>query len=830
MSTKTADSLRNILSDFAPAKAKFGKIGVFYAADTGKPFDVLYVEVASPDLRRMRSALKQLPHTELHPSYNPHVTIAYVKPGMGDAIAARMTPPSGEFTASEVVYSDRYKRKSVIPLPQPHSHELSATLRPAEDDPNVKRNALDLTQKRLLRVRKSTIAQLLALAMVRKQQEATAAGNPKAAAGSLQELASLASDPMQVARIVGLNAQEMSAFELAWTAFQTKRGTTGAVSDTLKTAQGQPKRVYGAEASAVLGAQGRRETRDGGAKQARESLNKIITGKASKDDLEGLGASIHHMRLKDINEARLELETALKMRFNMRGEKGKKKRIELLLAHVDNVVGKVDTDPKPVTTDPAPKSPAAEPPAAANGRVAGLDDTAFAQKVLATASGHPRRLIKGGSDVWIHDVYDALKKEDPSLTEDGFKQRLVDANVKGRLKLTTADLIQAFDAPDISRAATKQRNSTYHAITAGPEKAVAPSEPKPVGPTKTQTKADAADQFIAAAEAKKSAPEPATKVTRTGKETKTNSGERAVAKAQVAGEALVKAFRENANPARLLELQQRAVAAADDLPDDLKEKYLAKLKAALPAPDPEPAPVGVSKHYLNEDNDEPEQSKPSSVSSILAEEAATLAKRRAKAAPVKAPIPPPAPAKIEKKVAEEIAKPAPKPVPADVKTAPKKPLPRNLKKVPGDNETSADRDALTVIRDKAPDEVKSLLDDAIHNMNGPDVESKGTAPSAAIGRRRDTLAQLAASWRAAIETKKSSAAESVGKIIERFGGTLAGKPPGKNAQFDGAQYDSIKGVFPGDPVVVVRQPVVWKQPNGDEFVVLKGVVKRKVVK
>ena len=47
-----------------------------------------------------------------------------------------------------------------------------------EDDPATKEAAFDATAKKLTRSRKSTVVQLLALAMVRAQQRATAAGKP----------------------------------------------------------------------------------------------------------------------------------------------------------------------------------------------------------------------------------------------------------------------------------------------------------------------------------------------------------------------------------------------------------------------------------------------------------------------------------------------------------------------------------------------------------------------------------------------------------------------------------------------------------------------------
>lgn len=84
-----------------------------------------------------------------------------------------------------------------------------------------------------------------------------------------------------------------------------------------------------------------------------------------------------------------------------------------------------------------------------------LPDDQIAAKVLDAARDHPDRF--GDSKVFIHHVYDALKKDDPTLDEGAFKKKLVELNTKRHLDLQTADLLQAFPAEHINRSAVERR-------------------------------------------------------------------------------------------------------------------------------------------------------------------------------------------------------------------------------------------------------------------------------------------------------------------------------------------------------------------------------------
>lgn len=98
---------------FEPITLTLGKTAVF----EGEDYDVVYVEADAPALRQLRQRLLQLPNTQTHPTYQPHITLAYVLRGRGALYAGRtnlmgkqvvvpaltFSPAEGEDTAIDLV-------------------------------------------------------------------------------------------------------------------------------------------------------------------------------------------------------------------------------------------------------------------------------------------------------------------------------------------------------------------------------------------------------------------------------------------------------------------------------------------------------------------------------------------------------------------------------------------------------------------------------------------------------------------------------------------------------------------------------------------------------
>lgn len=104
----------SLLAKEPPIRAKLGKVSIFPDSGSG---DVVKIEVDSDDLHRLNEKLAGgLEHTSTHPDYTPHVTVAYVKPGMGAKYAGTGTLKGLPFTAKSVEFSSRDGNKTDMPL------------------------------------------------------------------------------------------------------------------------------------------------------------------------------------------------------------------------------------------------------------------------------------------------------------------------------------------------------------------------------------------------------------------------------------------------------------------------------------------------------------------------------------------------------------------------------------------------------------------------------------------------------------------------------------------------------------------------------------------
>lgn len=104
--------------------AMLAKVSIFPAKEAstqrgGDQHDVVKVDVESDDLQSLNKAISALPHTDTHPVYKPHVTLAYVKAGLGKKYVGRglgghtvlmhaltFSVPSGEKTVIDLWKED----------------------------------------------------------------------------------------------------------------------------------------------------------------------------------------------------------------------------------------------------------------------------------------------------------------------------------------------------------------------------------------------------------------------------------------------------------------------------------------------------------------------------------------------------------------------------------------------------------------------------------------------------------------------------------------------------------------------------------------------------
>jgi 2'-5' RNA ligase len=108
-------AVADVLAKFGPLDVTLGRVSVFPASDAGGA-DVVKLDVKGDDLHRLHDALKGLPHTLTHPDYQPHVTLAYVKPGRGARYAGNDALAGLRVRLGDVEFSDRCGRATTLPL------------------------------------------------------------------------------------------------------------------------------------------------------------------------------------------------------------------------------------------------------------------------------------------------------------------------------------------------------------------------------------------------------------------------------------------------------------------------------------------------------------------------------------------------------------------------------------------------------------------------------------------------------------------------------------------------------------------------------------------
>ncbi len=123
--TSDAEQVRKVLAGEPPVTLTLGKVSIFPAKETetqrgGDQYDVVKVDIDSADLRRLNKRISDaLPVTDTHPTYQPHATIAYVKPGLGKKYAGNPALAGQTATIDRIVFSSKDGKKTEIPLGSP---------------------------------------------------------------------------------------------------------------------------------------------------------------------------------------------------------------------------------------------------------------------------------------------------------------------------------------------------------------------------------------------------------------------------------------------------------------------------------------------------------------------------------------------------------------------------------------------------------------------------------------------------------------------------------------------------------------------------------------
>jgi 2'-5' RNA ligase len=124
------DSVRNVIEAQKPFTVRLGKTSHFPDSGSG---DVVKVDVHSPELHALNKKVADAtPHTDTHPDYHPHATLAYVKAGMGPHFvkADGHSLEGKEAIVDHIIFSSKDGKKTKIALKGEEGRKVGVRYRP----------------------------------------------------------------------------------------------------------------------------------------------------------------------------------------------------------------------------------------------------------------------------------------------------------------------------------------------------------------------------------------------------------------------------------------------------------------------------------------------------------------------------------------------------------------------------------------------------------------------------------------------------------------------------------------------------------------------------
>ncbi len=115
--TNDPEVVRRAVQDCAPIAIQLGAASHFQS----DAYDVVKIDVQSESLHALnRHICENLETTDTYPDYKPHITIAYVRPGLGALYASKLNALQGRVVAFDrLIYSDKDRQHFSIPLTAP---------------------------------------------------------------------------------------------------------------------------------------------------------------------------------------------------------------------------------------------------------------------------------------------------------------------------------------------------------------------------------------------------------------------------------------------------------------------------------------------------------------------------------------------------------------------------------------------------------------------------------------------------------------------------------------------------------------------------------------
>lgn len=110
----STEMVENIMKNYAFGSCTIKNASLF----ENEKFDVLKFDVEGDGLHDCNKDLCKFPHTTNFPDYHPHMTIAYLKPGMGKEYAEMFKDKVETLKPKYVVYSKADGGKDIIKIVQ----------------------------------------------------------------------------------------------------------------------------------------------------------------------------------------------------------------------------------------------------------------------------------------------------------------------------------------------------------------------------------------------------------------------------------------------------------------------------------------------------------------------------------------------------------------------------------------------------------------------------------------------------------------------------------------------------------------------------------------
>lgn len=111
-----AEAVRTLLANEPPITVTLGKTSFFPNGESDSG-DVLKIDATSSDLTRLNKQIADaLETTDTHPDYQPHATIAYLKPGKGQQYAGNTALEGQTITLDQIVFAAKDGTQTAIPL------------------------------------------------------------------------------------------------------------------------------------------------------------------------------------------------------------------------------------------------------------------------------------------------------------------------------------------------------------------------------------------------------------------------------------------------------------------------------------------------------------------------------------------------------------------------------------------------------------------------------------------------------------------------------------------------------------------------------------------